>query len=1033
MSWLTGWQYRKKVTIAGSSGAGTNYQVKIKGYRLGCAYRTVATTTANWGANGCTYQRHIIKQNGLYWYFYSDGTNIVYRTSSDGDSWSSPTTVRSGNAAYLFSIACDGTHIAYVFISNTNNSVRFRMGTTNSDGTITWLAAEQVITSPYGSYTRDPHVCFDSEGYPWIAWGADNGNNSDAYGYVDKSTTKDGTWNSPSGFPKRINSSPFTTKPGNPGAWSFVVPLTNQKVYAITQGSNAQAKGLLWDGTTWGDEETVTTFNTGHACMSYAVTNDEIHITSSEYGTNNLKYRKRTASGWGTEETIHTYTPDNAQAVLTKKGSDLYVFWQNRPTEDVVYYKRCVNGTWDTEATEWFMDDNIRRGYLTVIEKAVDDEIVFGYPTGKASPYTIKVAFLPVRSQADSTTVLSFNDHCKSDFGDVRFTTSDSTTLLNYYIEKKVDNDSAIFWVRIPDNLDSDKDIYCYYGNPGAEAESNADDTFIFYDDFESGNLDKWSVDPQGGSISIVTDSQEGQYAVEFDDPVRADYPLIQHTNVDECSCLWTFWLKFPSNPYGYQNEFYIFLDFDGKRVHSRLEGDSYRVYDTEWHTIQTLSTNTWYKIEWQIDYENDTCKCYINDVDKGSYGLYVNSAITKRMRFNAGNNQKGRYYIDSVSLRKFVSPEPYLSYVWGEETTQLTSNLATAWKLLNVYSLYSSWRLLTEGELNSQWRIFEELTKDTVWQILTTETISRIIEWKLLAAQDISPAWKLLSTSEVNSQWKILDKFGLSSSWKLLTLSDEATAWKILSEFDKEITWKLLLTKNKDISWQILVSNIVLKLIAWKLITYFDVDATWKILDAAERDTSWKLLVSKDKTTAWKLLTSLDTTSAWRLLSEFSRQSSWKLITTKDKSLTWQILLLFTLSRNLMWKLITADDLSFKWKILTSTKLGSSWKLFNWLDKDTSWKILDKFTTGTIWKILNEKQKDLSWKLFGKEIRELAWSILSEIYSRDVAWKILKSEKLDTKWLVGLLYRVSREILLDSQISKEIILESNLNVVVKK
>jgi len=29
MGWLSGYQYRKKVTISGSSGAGQNYQVKL--------------------------------------------------------------------------------------------------------------------------------------------------------------------------------------------------------------------------------------------------------------------------------------------------------------------------------------------------------------------------------------------------------------------------------------------------------------------------------------------------------------------------------------------------------------------------------------------------------------------------------------------------------------------------------------------------------------------------------------------------------------------------------------------------------------------------------------------------------------------------------------------------------------------------------------------------------------------------------------------------------------------------------------------
>jgi len=364
--------------------------------------------------------------------------------------------------------------------------------------------------------------------------------------------------------------------------------------------------------------------------------------------------------------------------------------------------------------------------------------------------------------------------------------------------------------------------------------------------------------------------------------------------------------------------------------------------------------------------------------------------------------------YPGKVLVRKRTDPEPSFSSVGNEEITQLTSNLTTAWKLLSTYNLYSNWKLLNGKELSAQWKIFEKLTKDTAWQIIATETISRIIEWKLLA------------TSEVNSQWKILDGSDLSSSWKLLTRSDEATAWKILGEFGKGMAWKLLLSKSKNISWQILVSNIVSKLIAWKLITYFDIDATWKILGAAKRDTSWKLLTSKVKTTVWKLLTSLDTTSVWKLLSEFSRQSSWKLLTTKDKSLSWQILLLHVLSRDLTWKLITADDISFKWRILTSTELGTSWKLLDWLNKDTSWRILGELTTPLVWKILNEGGRKLSWKVLSRKDKELLWVILSKVCERDIAWKILTSREIDVAWLVGLLAEPLRELVLDSPITGE-------------
>jgi len=171
--------------------------------------------------------------------------------------------------------------------------------------------------------------------------------------------------------------------------------------------------------------------------------------------------------------------------------------------------------------------------------------------------------------------------------------------------------------------------------------------------------------------ILLYSLSQEGQYAVEFDDPVVANSPKIS-TEVESCDCLWTFWLKFPSNPYGDQNEFYVrfyFVFGDGKWLHTRLEGNAYRVYDgAEWYTIQTLSTDTWYKVEWQVDLWNDTSKCYIDGVDKGSYGLYDCSTTASKMYFIAGNNRKGRYYLDSISLRKFVSPEP--SVTIGDETT---------------------------------------------------------------------------------------------------------------------------------------------------------------------------------------------------------------------------------------------------------------------------------------------------------------------------------------------------------------------------
>ena len=68
------------------------------------------------------------------------------------------------------------------------------------------------------------------------------------------------------------------------------------------------------------------------------------------------------------------------------------------------------------------------------------------------------------------------------DYGDIRFTDSDGTTLLNYWQEsdKKA-------WIKVPTiPANSTKTIYMYYGNSSATSQSNGDNTFVFFDDFNS-------------------------------------------------------------------------------------------------------------------------------------------------------------------------------------------------------------------------------------------------------------------------------------------------------------------------------------------------------------------------------------------------------------------------------------------------------------------------------------------------------------------------------------------------------------------
>lgn len=73
----------------------------------------------------------------------------------------------------------------------------------------------------------------------------------------------------------------------------------------------------------------------------------------------------------------------------------------------------------------------------------------------------------------------------KSDGSDIRFTKSDGTTTLYYYIETWNYNNYARIWVDTPLNYGSNT-IYMYYGNPDATSQSNPYNTFPYYTSFSS-------------------------------------------------------------------------------------------------------------------------------------------------------------------------------------------------------------------------------------------------------------------------------------------------------------------------------------------------------------------------------------------------------------------------------------------------------------------------------------------------------------------------------------------------------------------
>lgn len=127
-------------------------------------------------------------------------------------------------------------------------------------------------------------------------------------------------------------------------------------------------------------------------------------------------------------------------------------------------------------------------------------KIINGTTAGTQTNYQMK--FITHReSGTDTLTDVYLGTSVRDDFGDIRFTTSDGSTLLSYWIESYTSTVATI-WVEIdyiPINPGSVV-IYLYYSNPSSTTTSSISDTFIFGDDFV--NLNNWTISTSNGAMT---------------------------------------------------------------------------------------------------------------------------------------------------------------------------------------------------------------------------------------------------------------------------------------------------------------------------------------------------------------------------------------------------------------------------------------------------------------------------------------------------------------------------------------------------
>lgn len=92
---------------------------------------------------------------------------------------------------------------------------------------------------------------------------------------------------------------------------------------------------------------------------------------------------------------------------------------------------------------------------------------------------------------------------CLATFYDFVLTTSDGVTIVKRCAEVINGTSDAYIWCKVDVPASGDWTGYIYYGKPSETVNpDDGDNTFTFYDDFSSGNLNKWTGNTAQGSIT---------------------------------------------------------------------------------------------------------------------------------------------------------------------------------------------------------------------------------------------------------------------------------------------------------------------------------------------------------------------------------------------------------------------------------------------------------------------------------------------------------------------------------------------------
>jgi len=273
--------------------------------------------------------------------------------------------------------------------------------------------------------------------------------------------------------------------------------------------------------------------------------------------------------------------------------------------------------------------------------------------------------------------------HCTDFPNDIRFTDDDGETLLSYWIED-ITTDPISVWIKITDDLDTNQNIYVYYGKL---AESNLMDgvsTFIFFDNFDDNSLDtdKWNKRVELGTITEQngrlecgggsTSAPYGHTALDSKSLTTFRIGIIEGKLYLAANGISEVGFRGGADNTGYKNR----ADARGGQGVGHLKPPyaSWNFLANGGATGVAVGTGAWKAFKLTV-YDDDTTCSMTTVVDGQTKNSSDTSYATQEGRISLQNHYGSYTYYDDIRVRKYVATEPSFGSADSEEEVPISSS----------------------------------------------------------------------------------------------------------------------------------------------------------------------------------------------------------------------------------------------------------------------------------------------------------------------------------------------------------------------